>query len=282
MNNMKTCNYAVVRFLPYRETGEFVNVGVVLFCREAGFFDVALETQKRKRVTDFFPEMDRSLLATGRRTFYEELRRVKALLAAENRSLDDAERLGVFRELVRPRESVFRFGEAGTVLADEPAAKLRELFERHVNRQFAQSREYQETVMARRLTDVLRAHELMRHYRLNQKVGNDEFHVLLPIVSEARNAQGVVRRAIKPLDLDRNEPTKIYDHGDAWIKRVERLRQVNQLPEGLLFTIREAATDEKRMKACREIVTELSRLDVRVLTYGDENGVLEFAKLAQN
>lgn len=43
MKPMRTCNYAVVRFLPYRETGEFVNVGVVLYCREAGFFDVALE-----------------------------------------------------------------------------------------------------------------------------------------------------------------------------------------------------------------------------------------------
>ncbi len=282
MNTLRTCNYAVVRFLPYRETGEFVNVGVVLYCREAGFFDVALETQRRRRITDFFPELDRELFTIGRQRFYEELRRVKKLLLADEREINDETRTGVFRELVRTRESVFRFSEVGTVLAENPTQKLAELFERYVNRQFAKSREYQETVMAHRLTEVLRAHELIHHYRLNQKVGNDEFHVLLPIVSEMRNAQGVVRRAIKPLDLDRGEPTKIYDHGDTWIKRVERLRQVNRLPEGMLFTIREATADDARLKACRAIRDELIRLDVRVLSSADESGVLEFARLEEN
>lgn len=282
MKPMQACNYAVVRFLPYRETGEFVNVGVVLYCREADFFDVAVETQRRKRITDFFPELDRDIFSAGRQAFYEELRRVKKLLRADERKLDDETRAGVFQELVRPRESVFRFSEVGTVLAEEPARKLAELFERYVNRQFAQNREYQETVMARRLMDVLKANELIGHYLQNKKVGNDEFHVLMPIVSEARNDRGVVRRAIKPLDLDRDEPTKIYDHGDAWIRRVERLRQVNQLPEGMLFTVREANADDKRIKACRAICDELVRLDVRVLANGDEDGVLEFAKIEEN
>ena len=279
---MKTCNYAVVRFLPYRETGEFVNVGVVLFCRDAGFFDVMLETKRRQRVTDFFPELDREVFSQGRQTFNQELRRVKQMLCADDRRLADDARLTIFRELVRPRESVFRFSEVGTVLAEDPAKKLAELFDRFVNRQFAKAKEYQETVMAHRLMDVLKAHQLLGHYQQNKKIGNDEFHVLMPIVSEARNHRGVALRAIKPLDLDRDEPTKIYDHGDAWIKRVERLKQVNQLPEGMLFTVREATTDEKRIKACQQIREELARLEVRVLTNGDENGVLEFAKLDAN
>jgi hypothetical protein len=279
---MKTCNYAVVRFLPYRETGEFVNVGVVLFCRDAGFFDVALETQRRRRVTDFFPELDRDLFSQGRQTFNQELRRVKQMLCADDRKLPDDVRLTIFRELVRTRESVFRFSEVGTVLAEDPAKKLAELFDRFVNRQFAKTKEYQETVMAQRLMDVLKAHELVGHYRQNKKVGNDEFHVLMPIVSDARNERGVARRAIKPLDLDREEPTKIYDHGDTWIKKIERLRQVNQLPEGMLFTVRPATANEKCVKACQQIQDELIRLDVRVLPSIDEVGVLEFAKLDVN
>lgn len=232
-----------------------------------------------KRVTDFFPELDRELLSAGRQSFHQELRRVKALLGADDRALTVEARLGVFRELVKPRESVFRFSEVGTVLAEDPGAKLAELFERYVNRRFARTREYQETIMAQRLTEVLRAHQLIKLYRTNQKVGNDDFHVLMPIVSEARDGRGVVRRAIKPLDLDRDEPTKIYDHGDAWIKRVERLRQVNQLPEGVLFTIREATRKPKRIKACQQIRDELARLQVRVLRNEDDDGVLGFARM---
>jgi hypothetical protein len=32
------CTYAALRFLPYRETCEFANVGVVVCAPEAGFF----------------------------------------------------------------------------------------------------------------------------------------------------------------------------------------------------------------------------------------------------
>ena len=140
---MVTCNYAVVRFLPYRETGEFVNVGVVLFCRESRFFDLLLETKETKRVKGFFPEMDLSLLVERGRAFESELCRVKDLLTARDRGLDEAAREGIFRELIRPRESIFRFGEPGTVLTEDPAGKLQELFERYVSRHFG-SRPYKE------------------------------------------------------------------------------------------------------------------------------------------
>jgi len=32
MKNQLVCNFSVVRFLPYPETDEFVNVGVVMAC----------------------------------------------------------------------------------------------------------------------------------------------------------------------------------------------------------------------------------------------------------
>lgn len=190
----------------------------------------------------------------------------------------------MFRELVRPWEAVLRFGEVGTVLTEEPRQALDALFERHVNRQFAQVREYQETVMARRLKDILGAHQLLYKYRTNTTVGNEEFHVRLPLVSNAKSDAGVALRAIKPLDLDRDEPTKIYDYGDMWIKRVQRLKQIGQLPEGLLFALRQPTLSEKRIKAAGEIRAELARQEVRIVTLEDgaaaEAAIVEFAEVA--
>lgn len=273
-----TCNYAVLRFRPYQETGEFVNVGVVLFAHAIPYFDFRIETKRHRRVTDFFPELDVVQFRIARTVFRKEMFRVKQLLLTPQGILNEPERLGVFRELVRPRESVFRFSEISTVLADDPAVKLEELFQRYVHRQFAQTTEYQEVVMARRLGDILHANGLLKLYRRNAKVGNEVFHTKMPFVSEQADAAGVPLRAIKPLDLDRDEPTKIYDHGDAWIQRVKRLQQLGQAPAGLMFTVRFPAGDEKRGHAASEIQAELMRLEVTIADEVDEQQILKFAR----
>lgn len=277
------CNYAVLRFRPYRETGEFVNLGVVLACSEARFFDFKVETHRHKRVTGFFPELIRTSFCEARGHFCAELRRLKRLLGDAAKVPDEEAFIGVFSELVRPREAVLRFGEVGTVLTDQPEVKLEELYQRHVNRQFATAREYQETIMAGQLRNILSAHQLLERYRMNKKVGNEDYLVLLPIVSNARTPAGVVRRAMKPLDLDRDEPTKIYEHGDTWITRVQRLKQIGQLPEGMLFALREPKGSEKRVRAAMEIRTELAKQDVRIVTLEDgaaaEAAIVEFARV---
>lgn len=281
MKTTQACNYAVLRFRPYRETGEFVNLGVVLGCAATRLFEFKVETQRIKRVTSFFPELIRETFIEARVRFCEELRRLKRLMADSTRVPDGPTFDGVFRELVRPREAVMRFGEVGTVLTEDPLKTLEDLFERHINRQFAQAREYQETVMKRRLKAILDAHQLLSKYRTDETVGNEEFHVRFPLVSNARTEAGIARRAIKPLDLDRDEPTRIYEHGDIWIKRVQRLKQIGQLPEGLLFALREPTVSERRIKAAKEIRAELARQDVRVLTFEDsaaaEAAIVEFA-----
>ena len=42
-NKRSICFYSVLRFCPYRETDEFVNVGVILACPATGFLDFKFE-----------------------------------------------------------------------------------------------------------------------------------------------------------------------------------------------------------------------------------------------
>lgn len=63
-----------------------------------------------------------------------------------------------------------------------------------------------------------------------------------------------VQKAIKPLDLDRNEPSDIYRHGDNWIAVVQRLKHIQRMPEQLVFTVRTPGADEvKKKRAADEI-----------------------------
>ncbi|HEX3720370.1 MAG TPA: DUF3037 domain-containing protein [Verrucomicrobiae bacterium] len=278
--NELVCNFAVARFLPYRETAEFVNLGVVISCPQTGYFDFLFETRKHKRVTDFFPELDLEVLKTGMRALHLELGRLRM----EDKSgrvtpllFNDAIKEGQqsFRELVRVRESMFCFGEIGTTIAGDPGEKLKQLFAYYVKRQFAQDREYQEIIMRDQLADFLRRQRLAHFYH-PRVVGDEDYHVALPFVYER---EGRAMKAIKPLHLDKKEPTEIYRHGDSWISTTRRLRKANKLPEKFLFTVKSPKTDAKRMTAAKAVCEELGKLEVFVTPFGEQIHILDFARI---
>ncbi len=276
--NEVVCNYAIARFRPYRETGEFVNVGVVLACPQLNFFGQAFERRKHKRVTDFFPELDLEVYKLGRDSLIKELKRRDAGNGPDGQSaLEDACRanLAAFKEFVRPREGIFYFSDISTVLASEPKEKLRELFEFYVQRQFAQDREYQETVMRHRLSESLKKADLSRFYELDYRVGNDGYNVVLPFVHFADTTP---IKAIKPLDLDKAATTDIYRHGDSWISTVQRLKRIGCLPKELLFVVRTPEGDDKRQSAADEVRKELENANALTVPFEETKRILAFAQ----
>jgi hypothetical protein len=73
--NELVCNYALVRFLPYRETGEFVNIGVLVYAPEISYFDFRLAERRNRRVRAFFPEVDPAFYAASVESLHRELER---------------------------------------------------------------------------------------------------------------------------------------------------------------------------------------------------------------
>jgi hypothetical protein len=277
--NKFVCNYAIVRFRPYRETAEFVNVGVVLHCPQLDFFGQVFERRKHRRITDFFPELDFDIFKTGLAGLLKELARVTGRNDETRQLVTDAEaqmRIAAFKELVRTRESLFHFSEVGTVVAEDPKAKLAELFDFYIKRQFARDREYQEIIMRRCLGDFLQKINLARFYKQDQRVGDDNYNVVLPFV----NFEGdTPRKAIKPLHMDKPMTTDIYRHGDAWVSAVRRLRQINRLPKEFLFAVRFPAANTKGYVAAKDICQELENLDTQTVPFADTEAIRRFAQV---
>lgn len=278
MNTNLICNFAVARFLPYPETEEFVNVGIVLACPQLGFFDYRLETRRRGRVRQFFPEMDAALYLDGRRSFEEELLRVRTGIVDGHegqRRLDFGEKalLDVFRYVVKPRESLFRFSAIGTVMTANPHDELGRLFAYYVERQFATTEEYRETVMTRQLGRVFKASDILRFYH-ERRFGSDQYHVTIPFVHETGARP---ERAIRALDLEKDETTRIIEYGDKWRMRIQRLREMGDFPDRMLFVVRQHAQG-RGLDAAREVRRDLERLNVETLLDTEKDAVIEFAR----
>ncbi len=131
------CNYAILRYLPYREREEFVNVGVLVTCSQPCFWHFYAETKMSDRIKDFFPNQDVGKYEAAFKAFQVEMTRRKGI-AYTPHTLQMA-----FNETVRIRESVFRFGEPRTIMTDNPKELVDKLFARYVEMKTPEQEEAQ-------------------------------------------------------------------------------------------------------------------------------------------
>ncbi|MEW6764812.1 MAG: DUF3037 domain-containing protein [Pseudomonadota bacterium] len=271
------CLYAIVRFTPFVETGEFANVGILLMAPAQGHFAFRLLNKKYGRVTSFFEELDTQVYKTTIKHLRDELDRAGALLAQHvfetPYTAGQAEfARALFKEIVRPREAVIKFSDPRTVMADDLPTALDELFEHYVQRSFV-TPDTGEKLLERAVKQWFLQTRLTERFK-PESVGNEDYHVPFPFV-EQRDHHPL--KAIKPLHLAQEQPTKIIEHGGQWIMRIKQLRKRGLLPEHVLFAVQGPETDDARERAFEDIVDELQGEHVLVMPYANKEGILRFA-----
>lgn len=256
------CNYSILRFLPYPETGEFVNIGIVLIANN-GDFRFKIE-HKRQRVTSFFPTLDSKIFQRARREMNAELARLSGFLTNNRHDLESL--LTTFKHLIHPRETMMRFSDPGTMAIANADTAVNDLFEHYVNHSFA-TKEYQETALEKQLGKLLSDSNMRQRYS-ERKLGTADYPVKFPFVL-MRGEEPV--QAIKPIHLGHDEPAKILEHGDAWVAKVRRLSSRGELADDTLFVAGPPESGKARLlKAYREISDELaSYKGVRVVSYDE-------------
>lgn len=270
------CQYAIVRFLPYLETGEFANVGVALMCPETGYFDFRLMTHVR-RITAFFEELDAGIYRRARDDFQKELKRIQHYLTHEQVKDRIGQELArhVFGELTRPREVMMSFDGARAVLADDPAQQLEELFAHYVERNFA-TKAYQEQLLDKTVHKLLQTAQLGKEYKPHTLGNVATYHARFPFVKMLGERP---LKAIKPLHLAHDDPALIFDHGWAWKGKVEKLRALGLLPAQVLMPVQgPTETRGPRIETFREITTQLAANDVFVVNADQTNEIIAFAQ----
>lgn len=125
------CNYALLRFMPFPQTGEMVNVGVVVNCLQPCFLHFLAEEKMPARVKALFPQQDEGVFEASVAAVRQDVERINA------RIRDPKGCQFAFNELVRPRENTFRFGEVRTALTANPQNLSEDLFRRYVRMESA-------------------------------------------------------------------------------------------------------------------------------------------------
>ncbi len=272
------CQYAILRFVPFVETGEFANVGILLLAPRAGFFGHRIQTRRYARITQFFEGLDARVYKTAMSAVGTELDRFSRLLAERGFGAG-ADRAGaafaqeVFQEIVRPREGIVRYSEPRVVMAENPATTLHDLFRHYVERDFA-TREYREELIERALRALFQGVRLPVRFE-SCRVGDDGFHVTFPLVERCGETPV---KAIKALNLAQNDPSKIREHAILWRGRIDKLRERLTLPGRVLFALSEPGEERAQREAFDDALADLRSDAVELIPALDRQRVLDFAR----
>lgn len=265
------CRYAIVRFLPYAETQEFANVGIVLACPETGYFGFKLEKRRTGRITDFFKELDARVYRHAIAGFELELERIAGEVARQRPTPDQMRSL--FDALVHPREAIIRFGSARALLTEDPQQAVEKMFGHYVGRDFV-TPEYKEHTLTKRVRGLLDGLDLPAPFR-EKEIGDAYMHAQFPLV-QMQGDQAL--KAIKPFFLAQDEPIKILKHGGLWVEQIKFLHRRHLLPDAVMFAVEgPMSSDGLRFEACEEICADLRGYDVQIIPAAQEQQIKAFA-----
>ncbi|MDD7985074.1 DUF3037 domain-containing protein [Lentisphaera marina] len=261
-HNKDVINYAVIRFVPYADAGEFVNVGVVAFSPITGKLYHKLETKKFKRVTGFFPELSAKAYTTWVKSYDDELTQIKKSFTHDGLDYFLNEQQTIFKSLVSPKEGVFQFSQIATAMCKDAGEKVEGLFKYYVLRGYTKGKKYIEERITQTLKIEFERLKILQNFKQDYTVGNDDYHVKMAFYNPLKN------QALKPFDLDKKDKSSIYNHGDAWVTKVKRLKKNGFLPDEVAFTVK-ASNDKKLIPACKEIMIGLEDEGVQIIKLHD-------------
>jgi hypothetical protein len=270
--NKIACQYAIVRFAPFVETEEFANIGIVILSAKHGFFGFRLESKRYGRITRFFEGVDARFYRKTVANLKKEMQRVKDILQQQTNNQDFSQQL--FSEITRTRETIIRFSDVRTVLTNQPEQQLEALFAYYVEHNFV-TKKYQQALLENDVRQLL-SNANMGDRFTREKIGDAAYRVAFPFVDKRENN---VHKIIKPLYLKHNDSTHIYNHGAAWLFKIQQLTKKKQLqPERVLFTLSAPQADTgNRFDAYKEIEQGLMETRVRVVSFSQNNQqIIEF------
>ncbi|WP_278404604.1 DUF3037 domain-containing protein [Pseudoalteromonas ruthenica] len=269
------CTYAIVRFMPFSETQEFANVGILLVAPKTGYVSYKLAPKSFARITHFFDDLEGNIYRCAMSNFEQELIRVREISSG----FTGHKQVKIIEEVTRLREGIVSFSDMRALLHEDPQEALQELYERYIARNFI-TKQYREQQMVKALRQDLRKHISNVHYTKQKLHADYNVQVELPFVTKDCH----VTKAIKPLSFSQSKPLSLIEHGEQWINRIKRLIKANSIkPHNMLFAIEKPKSKKDEMvNAYGEVKEEMESLDIRIALFEEKQKIYEFASDLDN
>lgn len=265
------CLYSIIRFMPFAETEEFANVGIILCAPKKGQIFYKLAKGNDARVKTFF--RDDRIYPTSKDALVTELK-----FARDNLTFfASPEKISTFfHSFVDTRESIFQFSDARVIMTEAPATMLETLYDRFVNH-VDYTPERREDILARELKSRFDTYSELKKIFKKELIGGEFAKFTMPLVA---SNDGIALCSIKPLVFDQSDTSKMMEHCDKWTARVTRAADEGLLNlQGVLFPIAGPVKPSIRAKNAIEMIFKtFIGHGISCIDHADEKSIIKFAK----
>lgn len=264
--------YSFVRYRPYFETGEFVNVGLLMCEPERKKLTYRLVNKNNKRVTDFFYRS--KLFESVRNTINEELQYIV------NQHFDEMsaqEMARFFHHYVDVKEGIAQYSNAAVGIVDDPQQYFNQLYTQYIQNAGVKNESQEQTIL-KQYKALFKAEndQLLLNYK-QHIVKGEMAKFTLPLALKNQDENHILK-AVKPLAFDQVESPSMIEHCDNWVAKINRAEEEGLLKkENILFTLDTPDTANK-MNILNAIKRTFDKFKLQHIHWDEEQQLLQFAR----
>lgn len=220
---MKKYQYQIIRYVHDHFTGEFVNVGVVLFSKEHQFLRCKM-VRKYQRITHLFPE------AQGK-TIARILRSIEQGIQAESKKLTELFSLPdqldvILNQVISNDNNAFQFTSPKAAIDIDLDAALNDLYVQLVEKYYLNDEDKQ------RLSDEdvwkLKYKSHFEKYGLTSKLISHQIKVPNDIISFGMSWKNEIWHSYEPLSFELKKKESIKEKVYKWTGKLQALKQADE------------------------------------------------------
>lgn len=268
---MYPCQYRIIRFVPFSETEEFANIGIVLFCPAKRKFLYKIAPKRFGRITSFFEDLDPMIYKSVIESLKKEFERVKVLI--ERDDLEQSLSIQIFKEATRNKSGLLSMSDLRVLVTEDTESKVKSLYSHFIERDFHREPS-REVKMIRRLKQTLKAYSLEGVFK--EKTLSDGFHEAnFPLV---RAVDAETLGAIRPMAFDQKSKSKVVDSADLWEARLRNLTKSNVVEPERVFVPVELPmiNDLNASKYVESFIKRLKGLGIEAALQDDAESMSKF------
>nr|WP_314023301.1 DUF3037 domain-containing protein [uncultured Haemophilus sp.] len=263
--------YSFVRFRPYVETGEFVNVGLLMCEPEKKKLTYRLVPKNNKRVNDFFYKS--KMFETVRETINDELQYIV------NQSFTGSaqEMATFFHHYIDIKEGIVQYSNAAVGIVDNPQDYFDRLYAQFIQNAGVKEESQEQTILRHYKALFKQENDRVLSQYKQYMVNGDYAKFSLPLALKNQQDKQILK-AVKPLAFDQIESPSMIEHCDNWVAKINRAEEEGLIKrDNILFALDTPSTAHKA-NILDTIKRTFDRFNLQHISWNEDRQILDFAK----